>query len=232
MTWLQSLTLEQWIGVGSGLLAAASFVFNWLVVRRQSRMQFESLKAQMDADLMAWAGEAVDLLATADYVARGRGVYLSEQELKTEIADVMRRLSAAADKGRLFFPNLAPSVNGAHKEAAYQGFRPPVLDALIFAYYKVERMDVRNTEPDMDAADFLRRCRRVLISEVQRSVDPRRRGRMLKQLALSGPKNDPGGFREVAALAEDLERAHPGLMTTKRDAAWVAEMERRLVKGR
>lgn len=55
---------------------------------------------------------------------------------------------------------------------------------------------------------------------------------MLKQLAMAGPKGDPGGFKDVAALADALEAAHPGLMTTKRDAAWVGEMERRHVKGR
>jgi hypothetical protein len=66
---------------------------------------------------------------------------------------------------------------------------------------------------------------------VQRAIDPRRRGRMLRQLSMSGPKSDPGGFTEIAALAEDLERDHPGLMTTKRDAAWIAEMQRRLRKG-
>ena len=231
MAFLSSLSLEQWIGIGSAGLALLSFLFNWLVVNRQSRMQFESLKAQMDADLLAWANESVDLLGEASFVARGRGAYLSEQELKRESAAVMRKLSAAADKGRLFFPNIAPRQQGSDKEAAYQGFRPPVLDALIFAYYKVERMDLRNVEPDLDTADFVFRCRRVLISEVQRAIDPRRRGRMLRQLSMSGPKNDPGGFKEIADLADALERDPPGLMTTKRDAAWIADMQRRHRKG-
>lgn len=227
-----TMSMEQWLAVGSAGLAAASFVFNWMVVARQSRMQFESLKAQMDADLLVWANEAIDLLGEAVFAARGRGAHLSEQELRRHTAEVMQRLSSAADKGRLFFPNLAPRDHGADKEGAFQGFRPPVIDALIFAYYRLERMDVRNTEPDQDTADFLIKCRRLVISEVQRAVDPRRRGQMLKRLALSGPKNDPGGFREVAALADDLETRFPGLMTIKRDDAWIAEMARRHKTGR
>jgi hypothetical protein len=219
-------SVEQWLAIGSAALAVTSFVCNWLVVSRQSRMQFESLKTQMDADLLTWANEAVDLLGEAVFVARGRGAYLSEQDVRLQAAVVMRRLSAAADKGRLFFPNLAPRARGADKEGAFRGFRPPVIDALIFAYYRVERMDVRNTEPDQDTADFLIRCRRLLISEVQNAIDPRRRGQTLKRLALSGPKDDPGGFHETAALAEDLEARFPGLMTIKRDAAWVAQMQR------
>jgi hypothetical protein len=220
-----ALTVEQWVGVGSALLAAASFLFNWAVVGRQSRMQFESLKAQMDADLLAWAGEAVGHLAQAAYVAKGRGAYLSEQELRTVSAQTARDLSACADKGRLFFPNLAARAHGADKEGAFQGFRPPVLDALIFALYRLEKMDIRNTGPDVEAAAYFVKCRRVLISEVQRAVDPRRRGQMLAKLAKIAP--DGAGFAEVAGLAEALEAAYPGTMSVKRDAAWVEEMAKR-----
>lgn len=228
---LNGLSLEQWIGVGSAGLALASFVFNWLVVQRQSALQGEALKAQMDADLLAWANEAIDTLGRAMFVARGRGAYLSEQELRLQAADVLHQISAAADKGRLFFPNAAHAAFGKDKEGAYQGFRPPVLDALIFAYRRLERMDMRNVEPDLDTADFLMRCRRLLVSEVQEAVDPRRRGRMLALLARTGPTGDPKGYAAALALAIEIEQRFPGLLGAQQEVGWAAAVAQARTQG-
>lgn len=221
------LSIDQWVAVLSALAAILSVVISVSVVNRQIVLQSESLKAQMDVDILHWSNEAIDVMSEGIWLARGRGEVFGEDALRFRRLDVLQRLSACADKGRLFFPNLAPRAAGASKEGAFRGFRPPVLDCLIFAFYKLERMDTRALSPDMDTFDFLTRCRRALVSEVQRGIDPRRRSKMMAQLALSGSTNDPEGFRDVAALARELEAKHPGLLETKRDAAWVGEMERR-----
>lgn len=230
LEWLQSLDLNAWLGIGSAAIAVVSFLFNWAVVNRQSAMQFESLKAQTDSDLLAWADSAIDALSEAIWIAKGRGALLSEEETRRRAAQAMQRLSAIADKGRLFFPNMVPQQHGHDKHAAYRGVRPPILDALIFAYFKLERMDTRNIETDAEAAEFLTRCRRLLVSEVQRAVDPRRRGKMLRRLAVGGSGGERPGFRDAAALGVELEDRHPGVLEVKRDEAWVAEMEKRAAK--
>jgi hypothetical protein len=221
---ISSFGLNEWIAIGSAALALVSFLFNWRVVNRQTAMQAESFKAQMDAEVIEWAGQAIDALAEAVRIAKGRGTILSEEELRRAAADGAMRLSAIADKGRLFFPNLAPHTKGQDKEHAFRGSRPPILDALIFAHHKLERLDVRNLAPDEEAAAFFVKCRRLVVSEVQRAIDPRRRGKMLKRLAGAG--HNSAGFKEAARLVAEFDAAHPGVIEEARDAAWVNAMTR------
>ena len=49
-------------------------------IASQTQLQFESLKAQMDTEVFAWAHEAIDLVAQAVALARGRGVAYQPDE--------------------------------------------------------------------------------------------------------------------------------------------------------
>ena len=227
----EAFGINEWVAIGSAALALVSFLFNWAVVARQTAMQAEGLKAQMEADLLAWANEAIDVLSEAAALAGARGVSMDELALRGDKARLMWRLSGIADRGRLFFPNLAPHAHGTDKEGAFKGFRPPVLDAVIFAYQRLERMEARNVGPDSEVEAFLRDCRRALVSEVQRSVDPRRRGRMMRKLAGTGHAREGAGFDDARRLAERLEAAHPGILVQSRDNAWVDEMRRHAKRG-
>lgn len=225
-------SLEQTLAIGSAVVALVSFLFNWAVVARQTAMQRESLKAQMDADVLHWAHEAIDAIAEADALARGRGAVFGEDELKRQIVTLRGRLSALADRGRLFFPNLGAAKAAPTKESAFTGSRPPVLDAVIFALYELERLDPRNLGPDDAACAFLNRCRRLLVSEIQGSIDPRRRGAMLRKLGAAGSRIDGGSsFRFAKDLSDDLRGRFPGIDVAARDETWVMEMEKRARHG-
>lgn len=134
-------SLSDWVAVISALLALASLVLSWLIVRRQTQLQYESLKAQMDSDVLAWAHEAIDLVSQGVSLARGRGAVYGPDEFPRLALETSQKLSAAADRGRLFFPNEAPGAHGQDKETAFQGFRPPILDAVVFTCSQVERLD-------------------------------------------------------------------------------------------
>lgn len=217
--------VNEWVAAGSAVLALASFVLNWAVVSRQTKLQFESLKAQMDADVMHWAHETVDLVSEAAALARGRGACYPPEDFARRALEVAAKLSSAADRGRLFFPNEAPTQHGADKEAAFQGFRPPVLDAVVFAYTQLDRTRQESGGPDEVAADYLIKCRRLLVSELQNAIDPRRRGAMLKQLAEGRMDDTKSSFRVAAELGEALETRYPGTLVQRRDADWIAKRE-------
>ncbi len=216
---------NEWVAVGSALLALASLLLNWTVVRRQTQLQFESLKAQMDAEVLAWAHEAINLVSQAEGLARGCGVTHAPDEFRRVAHETAQRLSAAADRGRLFFPNMTPHAHGQHKEAAFQGFRQPILDAVIFACAQLERMIPDASGPDEEGAAFLNKCRRLLVSEAQNAVDPRQRRQMLRRLALGRIDDKKSAFAVAAELGEALEARHPGYLVQRRDANWVAERE-------
>ncbi len=228
---MENWGLETWLAVGSAALAIASFVLNWRIVSRQMTMQFESLKAQMDADMLSWAHEASDALSEGVLLARGRGSCFPPDEMRVRRLGAAQKLSSLADRGRLFFPNHAPDSHGHDREAAFRGFRPPILDTVVFGYYQLDRLDCDGAGPDTDAADYLIRCRRLLISELQQAIDPRRRGQMLTRLSKNRRDGAGSDFKAAADLGETLEARFPGVLIQRRDAAWTAEREAALKPG-
>lgn len=216
--------VNEWVAAISAALALASLVLNWLVVRRQTALQFESLKAQMDSEVLAWAHESIDLVSQGLALARGRGAIYAADEFRRIAHETAQKLSSAADRGRLFFPNEAPRHHGQEKEAAFQGYRPPILDAVVFACGQLERLEP-DGGPDEVAAAILTKCRRLLVSEAQNAIDPRRRVQMLRTLASGRVDDKKSAFALAAELGEAMEARYPGFLIQRRDAAWVAARE-------
>jgi hypothetical protein len=221
--------VNEWVAAISAALALASLILNWVVVRRQTALQFESLKAQMDAEVLSWAHEAIDLVSQGAFLARGRGAVYDPDEFKRFAFDTCQKLSSCADRGRLFFPNEAPSEHGQEKEGAFQGFRPPILDAVVFASAQIERLAAEGG-PDEEAARLIIKCRRLLVSEAQNAIDPRRRAQMLRQLAIGRMDDKKSSFRIAAELGEALEARYPGFLIDRRDEKWIAAREAMLKK--
>jgi hypothetical protein len=164
-------------------------------------------------------------------LARGRGDIYSATEFRQRAYEIAQRLSACADRGRLFFPNEAPSEHGQDKEAAFQGFRPPVLDAVVFAASLLERLPAEGGS-DEEAARFMTKCRRLLVSEVQNAIDPRRRGQMLRRLAVGRMDDKKSSFRMAAELGEAMEARYPGFLLQRRDEKWIVARETMLRRAR
>lgn len=217
--------INEWVAVISAAIAVASFGLNWLVVRRQTELQYETLRAEMDAEVIAWAHEAIDEVSRAASLARGRAVTYSAEEFQRLAFESCQRLSSIADRGRLFFPNESPETHGRDKEVAFQGYRPPILDAVVFASTRIGRLEANVTEPDQDAAEFLTKCRRLLVSEAQNAIDPRRRGQMLRRLSIGRLDDKTSAYALAAELGEGLESLYPGYLLQRRDAAWIANRE-------
>ncbi|MGE3866898.1 MAG: hypothetical protein AB7G04_08285, partial [Hyphomonadaceae bacterium] len=173
MSWLAGLGFEQWLAIGSAALALASFAFNWAVVKRQTAMQFESLRAARDSDLIAWADQVIEAMADAQKLCRDRGKLLSDDEFLRAQSETRTRISALLDRGRLFFPNLPGAAEGAAPEAAYQGKRQPALDAVFLCYRIVADLGREGEVSEPVRAVVAQR--RAFVSEIFNTVDPRRR---------------------------------------------------------
>ncbi|MBY0566361.1 MAG: hypothetical protein K2P70_03570 [Hyphomonadaceae bacterium] len=216
--------VNEWVAVGSAVLALASLVLNWLVVRRQTELQYETLRAEMDAEVIGWSQDAIDQVSEAITLASGRGTAYASADFSRLAHETAQKLSSIADRGRLFFPNEEPDRHGQEKEAAFQGFRPPILDAIIFACGRLSRMSAEGG-PDKESADFLVKCRRLLVSEAQNAIDPRRRKQMMRRLAVGRKDDKVSAFSMASDLGEAMEALYPGFLDRPRGPAWVAERE-------
>ena len=81
----------------------------------------------------------------------------------------------------MFFPNISPNSKGAEKEGAFRGSRPPILDALMFAYYEVQALTRQGGPTADNSAEYIEDCRRLVVSELQAHLDPRRRDEILER---------------------------------------------------
>ena len=65
----------------------------------------------------------------------------------------------------------------------------------------------------------------LTVSEAQNAIDPRRRGQMLRRLAVGRLDDKTSAYTLAAELGEGLERLFPGYLLERRDAAWIAKRE-------
>ena len=167
------------IGVLSAAVALISAAAARRETRRQRHVQEERLRQEIDGASLAWGNRAIDTLSRSAMLARTRDLHQNENSFKGAQYNMAVSLSTLVDQGRMFFPNISPDAKGAEKEGAFRGFRPPILDALIFAYYEVQAMTRQGGPTGDNSAEFLDDCRRLLVSELQAHLDPRRRDEIL-----------------------------------------------------
>ncbi|HWA23563.1 MAG TPA: hypothetical protein VG735_14305 [Caulobacterales bacterium] len=184
---IAQLGFNEWLSLASALVAFISFMLSRAAVRRQEAMQFESLRADQDGRLISWADDAITAIADAQRHCRDqKNGLLTGDEAKRNCSELRTRMSALLDRGRLFFPNQPDSAGEEPEqaaEAAYVGQSQPAIDALYNAYRIIS--DLGRTLPlsPAEAVNAVVAQRRRFVSEVFRSVDPRRRQAALDALA-------------------------------------------------
>lgn len=175
-----------------------------IIALRQSRANARTTKRdsssrarqQYNSDLRNWAKECIEILSELDHFLRG----FAQPEIQA-IRQLSWRLSATAYEGRLFFPNKEAN-HGREKDHAFQGFRPRVLDWLIYAY---DLSLAVNTLPDDEAALIINKLKRGFTSDIQVALDPRN---------LSSSLED---FQKLILNESflDVSQSHPTLVEAK-----------------
>lgn len=171
--------LQNHIEIVVALLSAAVAVFGALISRNETKkqraLQMENLRHSVDAQSLAWGNSCIDVLNRAAMFARTRQHQANDASFLQQRVNMMLAMSSLVERGRLFFPNINPESKGGEKEGAYRGSRPPILDALMFAYYEIEALTRQGGPTADNSAEFIEDCRRLLVSELQSHLDPRRR---------------------------------------------------------
>lgn len=199
-----------------GMLSAVVALISALVARRetakQRRLQTARLRQSIDAASLDWGGAAIDTLARCAVFVRTRHLHANEAAFMAAKTNMMILLSTLVDRGRMFFPNIDPDGRGVEKEGAYRGARPPILDALMFTYREIEATAREGGPPSEECGDFIDECRRLLVSELQAHLDPRRLDEIVERYDDRSKENRTKAREQTAALRGKLLTRRPNVV--------------------
>lgn len=195
----------------SALVAIVSALSARAETRKQQNLRTEQLRQSIDAASLEWGNAAIDTLVKAAAFARTRHMQQSEPGFQGGKTNLLINLSALVERGRMFFPNLNEDMKGAEKEGAYRGHRPPILDAIMWAYYEMEAM-TRDSGPTGDnSAEFFDNCRRLVVSELQAHLDPRRMNQIVGRYDSQTQAHQKDAIDRARELKAALLSRRPGL---------------------
>ena len=176
--WLGGLKFTDWLSALSALVAVISFLLSRATVRRQVAMQIENFRNQRDNSLISWANDCIVGIADVQRHCRDikNGLLVGHDE-RQAASELRARLSVLLDTGRLFFPNQpeATEDESVGAEVAYSGQAHEAIDALYRVYRVVSDLGREAGLNAPEAVQVVVAERRRFVSEVFRSIDPRRR---------------------------------------------------------
>ena len=199
------------VTIVSAIFAVIGAIASHLETRRQEKIRVEALRLHVDAATLEWGASAIDTLGRMIMFARTRRQQTNEQSFQTNQVNLMMQISSLIERGRMFFPNIDPQKKGASKEGAYRGTRPPVLDAMVFAYYELEAMSRGEGPTGENTAAYFEECRRLLVSELQAHTDPRRRDMILGRYDKQRRSHREEALSHASSLKNRLKARRPHL---------------------
>lgn len=161
------------VAVASAGISLIALALNILITQRQTRISVEGLKFNNDSQVMTWANRVVEAMSEAQHLCQSTTP--PDTRTHERSFSLATMLSALLDEGRWFFPNVGRKEADGDKHGAYQGSRQAILDHVIGVYTCLEEFRHAGAGSREDLAAAIGTHRRAFVSEVQRSVDPRRR---------------------------------------------------------
>lgn len=208
--WLQD-HIEVVVALSSAVVAVLGALISRNETRKQRELQMENLRHSVDSQSLGWGNACIDVLNRAAMFARTRQHQANDASFLQQRINLMLSISSLVERGRMFFPNIDPHTKGGEKDGAYRGSRPPILDALMYAYYEVEALTRQGGPTAENSADFIEDCRRLLVSELQAHFDPRRRDAIVERYDDQRLDHRSDAIERADSLKSILKSRRPGL---------------------
>ena len=171
------ITLQ--VDLATTVIALLGLFFSLWLGWRQAHLDVERLRQQRDTDIILWSNSCLDMCCQAEMLLRPEYQAVSqEDEFERKRFEILGKISAGIDAGRLYFPNSEADKLGLHKEGAFRGVRHAVLDMLVQVYDLLRKVTSKTPEDPQERLAIREQaiaCKREFISRVQAEVDPRRR---------------------------------------------------------
>jgi hypothetical protein len=201
--------ITELFAAGSALVAITSALAAKRETRKQRVLTQERLRQSIDTAILGWGNDAIETMGRAAMFAKKRSSHASGTAFHGLKDSHLVNLSALVERGRLFFPNLDERSKGKHKDSAYRGVRPPILDCLMWTYYELDEMTHEGGPTDKNATNFIDDCRRLMVSELQAHLDPRRKDEVIGRYEGQRPEDLQAAIARSAELKNDLRTRRP-----------------------
>jgi hypothetical protein len=202
------------VAFASAIISVVGALIARRETRRQRSLQTARLRQSLDASSLDWGNQAIDALGRAAMFSRSRQLYTTDAAFQTNKINLLIALSVLVDRGRMFFPNIDPSTKGAHKEGAYRGKRPPILDALMWSYVELDCLKRDGDAAAETSGAFIDDCRRLLVSELQAHLDPRRADEIVERYSDQTHENRADAIARAKTLKLRLVERRPAIDST------------------
>ena len=215
ISWMQN-HIEVVVAILSAIVALVGAFISARETQKQRALQLENLRHNVDAQSLGWGNACIDVLNRAAMFARTRQHQANDASFLQQRINMMLAISSLVERGRLFFPNIDPASKGSEKEGAYRGSRPPILDALMLAYYELEALTRQGGPTADNSAEFIDDCRRLLVSELQAHLDPRRRDTVVDRYDDQRMDHRSEAIERANNLKTILKSRRPGISLGER----------------
>ena len=199
------------VTVVSAIAAVIGAIASRAETRKQRQLRTEQLRQSIDSASLDWGSAAIDTLVRAAMLARTRHLQANEGAFQTARAATLINLSSLIDRGRMFFPNLDETKKGVEKDGAYRGSRPPILDAMVWVHSEIDALTREGGPTGDNSAAFIDDCRRLIVSELQAHLDPRRLNQVVGRYSGQTRIHQQQAIERAEALRQQLLTRRPGV---------------------
>ena len=144
------------------------------------RIQERARLQQYFGELRVWALAVLDDLSEAAHLCLLDPVVTQEASFYNRKHDLLIRLSAKIDQGRLFFPSTKPVKFSKWRLDPAQSFQRGPLNILIYAYGAVKQMSYTSKEDNDHLWEPLITAKRDFTGAMQIILDPRNKNKQFE----------------------------------------------------
>jgi hypothetical protein len=119
---------------------------------------------------LTWANEVIRELVSLWLLCNLDGQQPDDEAAKAKLTDIIFNTSILVERDRLFFKNEIVDDHGQEKEAAYQGYRPKILDPIVVAHQIACARADAGEETRLRMQLLAEDCLKKFVSLVQKEV--------------------------------------------------------------
>jgi hypothetical protein len=176
-TYLAPASLQ--FDLAAALVALVALLFSIVTFLHQRRISIETLRNHRDNDIIGWMNQTIEILVGIEFFLRDTGRPSQQLQFGGKRDEFLARLSAAIDKGRLYFPSFTLDVVPPEKPKQSADDRD-ILNKLVRVYDLIRVLEPQNAPAIEAARTHLLLEKRAFMADARAEVQPQRRRDFLK----------------------------------------------------